>query len=425
VKIGYVSADFGVPIFGNTGNAVHVRELIEALRRAGHEVHLVSPAFDPASVPAAHRFRPEGAAIELTPVAPARRHVDLDHELELLDSLLGRPTRVRHELRNLLYNLTLHQAGHTAFRRAEIDVIYERYAFASVAGQRLARELGVPHLLEVNAPLSQEQERRAGVEMKDLARDLERRLLCDADHLFVVSRALLEFAQARGADARRISVLPNAVDPERFRASPEEADSMRRHLGVQDQCVIGFAGGLKAFHGTETLVEAFASLRRRRSGLHLLIVGDGPERERLMALAREQGVAEDVTFTGAVTHAEVPIYISSMDIAVAPGVARSDYYFSPLKLFEYMSLSRAVVAGAVGQMAELIRDGEDGRLFPPGDAAALDKVLEELVAAPPLRHALGTRARARIEAHHTWDHNAARVLDVAQRLAHPAERVHP
>jgi glycosyltransferase involved in cell wall biosynthesis len=416
LKIGYVSADFGVPIFGYTGNAVHVRELIEALRRAGHEVHLISPALDSARTPPEHRFRPEGPPIELTPVPPAQHHVDLAHELEELDDHLGRPTRVRHELRNLLYNLTLHRAGLAAFRRAKIDFVYERYAFASVAGQRLARELGVPHLLEVNAPLSEEQERRAGVEMKELAQDVERRLLCDADHVFVVSQGLLEFARERGADVHRISVLPNAVDPQRFRASPEQASAMRRRLGVDDQCVIGFVGGLKAFHGTETLFEAFAALRRWRGGVRLLIVGDGPERERLVALADERGISADVTFAGAVTHAEVPLYIAAMDIAVAPGIAQSGYYFSPLKLFEYMSLGRSVVAGDAGQMGELIRDGEDGRLFPPGDVPALVKVLEELVEAPALRRRLGAEARARIEAHYTWDHNAARVLEVAKRL---------
>jgi glycosyltransferase involved in cell wall biosynthesis len=415
VRIGYISADFGVDAFGFAGNSVHVRELIEALRRAGHAISLVSPgtSAEPA-IP--HRFRPDGPPVDWAPLPPDPHHVELFRQLEALDDLLGMRTRVRHELRNLLYNLTLRDQGLTRLRAAGVDFIYERYAFASFAGVRLARQLGVPHLLEVNAPLVDEQQRRAGVEMGELARELERQILCDSDHVFAVSRAVAGFAHEQGVAPERVTVLPNAVDPERFTVAPGQRDAARARLGLADRCVIGFVGGLKPFHGTELLIEAFAQLRPRDHDLQLLIVGDGPEGTRLRALAAERDVAGETTFTGRIPHSEVPAALAAMDIAVAPGVP-DEFYFSPIKLFEYMAAGLAVVAGGVGQPLELVADGRDGRLFAPGDAVALRKVLEELVRDPAMRRRLGEAARQRIARDHTWDRNAQTVVAVARELA--------
>jgi len=415
VKIGYISADFGVDAFGFAGNSVHVRELIEALRHAGHAIELVSPGTSPVPPPE-HRFRPGDPPVGWQPLPPEPSHVELFGQLEALDTQLGMQTRVRHELRNLLYNATLQQQGLERLRDAGVDCIYERYAFASFAGSRIAHELGVPHLLEVNAPLVDEQKRRAGVEMLELARGLEQQILCNADHVFAVSQAVGGFARELGVAPERVTILPNAVDPGRFAVEPDARDASRTRLGIAERCVIGFAGGLKPFHGTELLVEAFAALRPRETGLHLLIVGDGPEGERLKALAARLGVAGETTFTGRIPYSEMPAAVAAMDIAVAPGV-RDDFYFSPLKLYEYMAAGCAVVAGGVGQPLELIDDGRNGRLFAAGDAAALRKVLEELVAEPETRKRLGKAARECIERDHTWERNAERVLAVARELA--------
>lgn len=412
MKIGYVSADFGVPFCGDAGKTVHLRELVDAFRRAGVAVHLLSPAVPESGAGAG--LSGEGAPLEVERVGLADSHAALQLELEQLDPWFGRPTRLRHELRNLLYNRTLLEHGTRAFGEARVDFIYERYAFAAMAGIRIARELGVPHLLEVNAPLVAEQEGRAGLELRGLAHELEQRILCETDHVLVVSEQLRRFAIGLGVLPERVSVLPNGVNLARFEAARERRDAVRRRLGLDGRCVLGFVGSLKRWHGTAILIEALALLRADRPDLHVLIVGDGPEAESLRELSRQRGVAAALTFTGGVPHAEVPEYLAAMDVGVAPFLEASNFYFSPIKLFEYMALALPVVAGDLGQVSEILGGGERGRLVEAGNPRELARAIRELADAPALRRELGERGRAWVARERSWDHNAARVLQLAR-----------
>jgi len=414
VKIGYVSADFGVPFCGDAGKTVHLRAMLESFRRAGAAVHLLSPALPESG--AAADSGGAGAPLEVERIGLADRHAALLRELEELDRWVGRPTRLRHELRNLLYNQSLMQRGLRAFRDARVDFVYERYAFAAMAGIRIARELGIPHLLEMNAPLVAEQEARAGLELGRLARDLEQRILCESDHVLAVSEELRRFAVGLGVAPERVSVLPNGVDLERFAAAGERRDSVRERLGLGDRFVVGFVGSLKRWHGTAVLIEALALLRAEPRGFHALIIGEGPEGEALRELAAARGVAEAVRFCGSVPHAQVPEHIAAMDVGVAPFLESASFYFSPIKLFEYMALALPVIAGDVGQVSEILGGGERGRLVRAGSAPDLARALRELADAPALRRELGARARAWVASERSWDHNAARVLELARAL---------
>src|SRR5205823_5775752 len=135
-------------------------------------------------------------------------------------------------------------------------------------------------------------------------------------------------------------------------------DRIRSQLGIDDNLVVGFVGSLKPWHGVDALLAAFQEAAG--SDWRLLIVGDGPERERLEDQATQIG--GQVIFTGAVSHHQIPEYVATMDIAVAPYRASSDFYFSPLKLYEYLAVGKAVVATNVGQIAQVIHHGENGYL---------------------------------------------------------------
>ncbi len=122
-----------------------------------------------------------------------------------------------------------------------------------------------------------------------------------------------------------------------------------------------------------------------------------------------------MTFAGGVAHQDVPQYLAAMDVAVAPYPALEDFYYSPIKLYEYMAAGRAVVASRVGQVAETIEDGVNGLLFDPGDRTGLINCLRRLQKDMALRNELGRRASATCS-DHTWDRNAARVLDWVEPL---------
>ncbi len=418
MNIAYLSADFGVHIFGYKGASIHVREMVAALRQAGHALWVVSPAIGTTEGgekleqldESIHAWQ-KNATLQLVP--PDERHLQLLRELEAVDKTFGMKTRVRHELRNVLYNLTLHEQLRDKLRAWQIDFIYERYALFNNAGIRLARELGVPHLLEVNAPLADEQEKMRGLEMKDLARAAERYIYQNTDRVLVVSENLKRFVAACGVPEERIHVLPNAVDVERFSAAATST-KIRARYQLHGKHLIGFVGSLKPWHGTDTLVAAFAQLQRTAPHAHLLIVGDGPARADLEQAARSLELNGAITFTGNVPHAEIPHYLAAMDVTVAPYIPSEHFYFSPIKIFEYMVMGKPVVAGKIGQVEEIIRDGENGVLFEPGNIAQLTAALARLAHDPQLGKRLGEQARVWVYKERTWKNNAQQVVRLAE-----------
>jgi glycosyltransferase involved in cell wall biosynthesis len=202
-------------------------------------------------------------------------------------------------------------------------------------------------------------------------------------------------------------VVANGVNPDRFR--PGLAPALSRAPGT---LTVGFVGSLKPWHGLATLVEAFARLRPGR-GVRLLVVGDGPGREGLEADLSARGLLAAAHFAGAVSPGDVPGWLASMDIAVAPYPPLQRFYFSPLKVYEYMAAGLAVVASRIGQLEQVIRDGVNGLLVPPGDATALAAAIERLGSDPELCVRLGQAARATVLEEHTWGAVAGRILGLA------------
>ena len=151
--------------------------------------------------------------------------------------------------------------------------------------------------------------------------------------------------------------------------------------------------------------------------VRLVIVGDGPLRAELQRSLSERGLAGSVVFTGAVAHEEIPALIRQFDVALAPYPALDHpFYFSPLKLFEYMACGVPVVAANCGQIAELIRDGETGLLHAPGDLNALVDACDALLRNPKKRLLLGQSAAEFVRANFTWDRNASRAVELARAL---------
>ncbi|MCK6558853.1 glycosyltransferase family 4 protein [candidate division KSB1 bacterium] len=417
MNIAYLSADFGVPVFGFKGASIHVREVTAALRRQGHTVHLISSAI----------AEEHAGEAELLAVPAQPSHAALFKELSQLDAFLGVETRVRHELRNLLYNFTLYEAARDYLRQMPAEVIYERYSLFAYAGLKLARTLGIPHLLEVNAPLSHEQEKMRGLDLKVLARHLEQRIWNETDRLLVVSTELKQLALSMGVPAERIVVLPNGVDPARFLAVAAAGrewlaqrsgsrlcgPAVRAQWQLADKCVIGFVGSLKSWHGTETLVQAFEQMPAHT---HLLVVGDGPQREALEQHVRTHILGAQVTFTGKVPYDDIPAYIDAMDITVAPYTPNENFYFSPIKIYEYMMMAKPVVAGALGQVAEIVASGQNGLLYEPGNVTALRQALQQLADDRERRKEMGKAGQAWVQRERTWDHNATVIIRHAQAL---------
>jgi glycosyltransferase involved in cell wall biosynthesis len=394
VRIAYVCADPGIPVFGSKGASVHVRELCRALAELGHEVAVFTPRPDGP--------RPDGFAPEVVELEP-------DDGDEAAAVLLARDpacgAAAAREVRSLLYAAATRRRLAAALRDFGADIVYERYALLATSGAWAARALDVPHILEVNAPLSAEQAAHRGLAFAVPARALERRLIREADRVVAVSTALERWLAANGVDPGRIAVVPNAVDPERFAGA-------RRPVAVDGAAVVGFVGTLKPWHDVASLIRAVALLSCAGMRLRLLVVGDGPERPALEALARAERL--QASFVGSVAHDEVPGYVAAFDAAVVPYASAEDFYFSPLKLFECLAAGRPVVAADVGDVGCCIRHGRTGLLYPPGDVSDLAHGLLALLVDPVRAAALAAAGRAHVRGHHTWARNAAAVVALAR-----------
>jgi len=411
VRILYLCPDLGIPVLGRKGASVHVRELIAAFGRAGHSVVLAAPLLNksPWEEPAKLESR-------LLHMPPAPAVVSAFYALKAFNETLGTEDSLPGELRRILYDRDLAAQLMRRFENHAPDFIYERASLYSTAGVLLARELGRPLIVELNSPLSLEQATYRATGLGDLAARAERWALSHSDAVLAVSSPLRDYAVSFGAEPDRVHVVPNGVDAELFKPAEPDPD-VRKRWGLDDDSVLGFVGGLRPWHGVEVMPTLLERLAQRHPNLRLVIAGDGPLRGELERDLRERGLARNAVFTGWLAHEEVAALVRQFDVALAPySRPDHDFYFSPLKLFEYMACGVAVVAAALGQIEEIVRDGETGLLYPPGEQDALLAACDRLLTDPDLRRRLGWVAAKEIHNHYTWDHNAERVVELARHL---------
>jgi len=411
VKIAYLCPDLGVPVLGRKGASVHLRGLAHAFVRAGHYVVLATPLLNKSPW--------EGPAkldMSLLHLPPSADIVKAVLSLKAFNEMLGVANSLPGELRRILYNQELATQLKYRFEHDPPDFIYERASLYGTAGVALARVLNVPLLVELNAPLAVEQSAYRATGLGELAAQAERWTLLGADAVLAVSALLRDHAVSLGVKPDRVHVVPNGVDATLFQPRPPDP-SIRARWGLPDGPVLGFVGGLRRWHGVEALPALLDKLVHRYRGLRLVIVGDGPLRGELEHTLKERGLTRSVVFTGSLPHEEVAKLIPQFDVALAPySKPEHAFYFSPLKLFEYMACGIAVAVAGLGQIAEVVQDGETGLLYPPGELDGLTVACDRLLADPALRQRLGQAAAKEIHGLYTWDQNAARVVELARAL---------
>jgi glycosyltransferase involved in cell wall biosynthesis len=369
MRLLYVALDQRVP--GTLGGSIHVRAVAEGLAALGHEVHVAT--------------QPGGA----WPAGSVRWHA------------MGPPLG-RQQLRWLRT-----QAVTDLARDVGAEVVMERYYNFGGEGVFAARRLGVPAVLEVNAPVidypgSPKSRLDRALIVEPMRRWRER--ICRHVDLFVTTTAeiLPEWVERRrvlevewGADVDHFT--PKAAGPLPFERDPSRV-----------LCV--FAGAFRSWHGVVHLSAALARLHHAGdTRFGAVFIGDGPERAAAEHAARD---LPGVIFTGALPHAQLPAALAAADIGVAPfdtlrhGPLRLGFYWSPLKIFEYMAVGLPVIAPALPRLKRLVEHKREGLLYRPDEPRALDRAIAALGDAA-LRARMGAAARQRVARDFSWAaHNA-------------------
>ncbi len=295
-----------------------------------------------------------------------------------------------------------------SIRTFQPDLVYERSEYMQDSGVRVCRALGVKHYLEVNAPFIEEMRHWEGPSvLHPLGHRIEKRKIKEATRVFAVSSVLRDFlVDEYDADPEKLAVIPNCINPDGVKVEPEKAAAIAAQYGLNGKRVVGFVGSFFPHHGLDDLIAAFARVEHDFPEAVLMIVGGGMNEEELRRQAVQQLGEGRVIFAGRVPHHEVYNYITHMDIAVMP---RSNWYGSPMKIFEYGILAKAVVAPDNGPVKDAMVHGEDGILIQPGKEALAD-ALRLLLADKALCERLGAHFEAKIRERFVWTKQAEYIL---------------
>lgn len=291
--------------------------------------------------------------------------------------------------------------------REKPDIVLARWNARNLSIFYACRSLNIPVCVEINGSDTEKSDGEFWVRLPMVETALKsRNLVKHVDGAFVVSRILQREIKDQITFEKDIRVIPNGVDISRF---PEDINgtAAREKLGIpKDKVVIGYIGTFAPWHRLDKLVEMYKTLSQKYDNLHILLIGETyPHGQDLVKSIEAQNLTENITFTGHVDMQNVPGYVAAMDIAVLPHTA---YYCSPLKLFEYMALKRAVVCIGTEPVKDTMSEDE-GITFPEGDMEAMQNAIEKLIADPDYRKQLGENARKRISNEFTWDINADKV----------------
>lgn len=373
------------------GQAVHIEEMISAMRELGHEVRVVAPSIG----------------------QQADTKGQMGAEVGWVHRLKAALPKALYELMELGYSLVAYRQLLRAAKEFAPDFIYERYNLFLLSGTMLKHRLGLPLLLEVNSPLVDERLKHSGgLSLVRLARWAEAKAWRSADYVLPVTRVLAGHITAVGVPDARICVLPNGINEAHFVSAPSPEQAKAR-LGLQGKLVLGFTGFVRDWHGVDRVVRWMAT-PQAPANCHLLVVGDGPVRAELEALAASLNISAKVAFTGVIDRHLVPEHVAAFDVALQPAVTA---YASPLKLMEYLVLGKAVVAPAEPNLREVLADGDNALLFDGSRPASFEDALTRLCSDDALRARLADGARktiARLDL--TWTGNARRAVALVAGL---------
>lgn len=317
------------------------------------------------------------------------------------------------ELSALFNNGPIVEALSRAHSAQPLNFVYERASLFCTGGIGFAKIIGIPHVLELNAPLIGEQEKYRSLQLKDAAVEIELELLQNTSVVCAVSEPLAGYARSKGATNDKIHVIGNGVDGAMFHKSVDGA-SVRRSLTLpEDAFIVGFVGGLRPWHGLQLLADAIAAARKENPRIYLVVVGDGPQKAAFQERAEALGILAFVKMCGAVAHEYVPQWIAACDVLTAPYESGVEDYFCPLKVAEALAVGRPVIASDLPAIRSILQDSRSGVITDPGDIVQFSSAILQLASDPARVRTMGANA-AELGSEYYWDAITRRVIGLVE-----------
>lgn len=241
-----------------------------------------------------------------------------------------------------------------------------------------------------------------------------------ADSVSCASRHLLYLAARRGADVRLLKDAPVGVDTTIF-SERVDGQSIRKRHGLKDHAkIVLYLGQLHGAQYVDLVIRAADEVLRQHphEDVRFMIVGEGYLKDALIAMVRRLGLTRSFIFTGSVPREEVPLYIAAADICVAP-FKKTDVTIckSPLKVVEYMSCGKYIVASAVGEVVEMM--GGCGYVAQEGSYEDLAQGICYFIEHGDdafLRQEIQERLRQRIAYKYNWEYTVNNLLNLYKKI---------
>ena len=385
MRIGYFNYLYDLKE-SSVGASVHVEQLAEALRKHGHHVDVYY----------LNRF----TSVEQSVQSKTRA---------LLKKKLW---RYLNQLNALISNVRYFIKEWKIISGDTPDVILLRYNFLNFSLPVIARLKRIPLVLEVNAPMAYENKKFSehAVKLPLIPEFVEWLNLYLSQRIIVVSSQLKEYYRPWRIDKEKFVVIPNGANIKKFNPNVT-AERILNKYQLKDKVVLGFAGSFHYWHGLENLMNFIQSILKKYPQVAFLLVGEGPLKNDLEQALAQNDSKDKVIFSGYVSYNEMPEYLVAMDIVFAPYPNMDFFYYSPLKLYEYLSAGRAVVASRIGQIGEVLVDQQNGMLFAPGDYQEMLAKTIQLLEDPELRRKISQNGRKLAEEKYNWENSAKSVMD--------------
>ncbi len=380
-----------VDLTGKTGDSTHVRELTASFTKTGNTVALVG-------------YAPEETQHEVAELA------------EDMEAFVFLPKDRG--------NLAILRFCSKLVREFRPEAIYER-RFSPKISVTLGKMTRTPSVVEINGMVEEERKlydgrKKTASGLDRIKRRVRRYFLRSANGIVAVSdgigKALVDEYKVQPS---KVEVVHNGANIDLFR--PIDRSKCIEELGLNPNLrYICFSGNLAPWQGVEHLISAFPKLIEETPDLRLLLVGDGVLRANLENMVEELNIQDFTEFTGRVPYEQVPLYLNSSEVCVAPfsGILRNvKYGFSAIKLYEYMGCGVPFVTTTVCGIQDEIEENDIGVIVPPDDHVSLADAVSGLLRDEVRARDMGDRGRALAEKEHSWDSVARKITAILEDVA--------